>query len=146
MPSPEIDACLAALRHNPQDARALHELAGLAVAAGHRTAARTTWAGLLRQQPDHLPARIGLGNLLLADGALAEARIQYDAALATAPNLPAAHQGLARILDELGEDATAHWHRGFAGHEVAPRRFRGPGAGIPLLLLVSARGGRKHRA
>jgi len=141
MPSPEIDACLASLRRTPDDARALHELASLAAATGHRKAACTAWARALRQQPDHLPARIGLANLLLEDGALPEARMQYEAALAATPELPAAHQGLARILDELGEDASVHWHRGFAGHAVAQRRYRGPGAGIPLLLLVSARGG-----
>ena len=55
--------------------------------------------------------------------------------------MPAAHQGLARILTELGENAEEHWRKGFAGHAVVRRRHRGTGAGIPLVLLVAAVGG-----
>jgi glutathione synthase/RimK-type ligase-like ATP-grasp enzyme len=46
------------------------------------------------------------------------------------------------VLTELGEPgAEAHWQAGFTGHAVVRRRYRGSGPGVPLLLLVSARGG-----
>jgi glutathione synthase/RimK-type ligase-like ATP-grasp enzyme len=49
---------------------------------------------------------------------------------------------MARVLTELGDDAAEqHWRKGFTGHAIVTRRYRGTGTGVPLLLLVSARGG-----
>jgi hypothetical protein len=59
------------------------------------------------------------------------------------PDFAAAHQGMARILSDAGEESAAdeHWRRGFAGHATIRRPYRGRGVGISLLMLVSARGG-----
>ena len=64
---------------------------------------------------------------------------QFRAALALAPNFFLAHQGLARILSEKGEDAAEHWRKGFDGFATVARRFRGPPSAQKLLLLVSAK-------
>ncbi len=90
-----------------------------------------------------LSGRVNLGNLLAEEQDFAAARTQYEAALAADPDLAEAHQGLARVLSELGEAAAAglHWQRGFAGRALVTRPYRGTGSAVPVLLLVSARGG-----
>ena len=58
------------------------------------------------------------------------------------PSLPEAHQGMAWVLGELGLDgAEEHRRRGFAGRSLVTQPYRGTGRGVPLVLLVSARGG-----
>jgi hypothetical protein len=80
--------------------------------------------------------------LLLEDGDFTSARAYYQAALDLDPGFPEAHQGLARVLTELGDPmADEHWRPGFAGRATISRPYRGVGSGILLLLLVSARGG-----
>lgn len=135
-------AYLAMLAHNPADATALVELAALAYASGHVSAARSAYIQAVTHHPDHAVARVGLGNILHEDGDLAGAETQYRAALSEAPDLAGAHQGLARVLTDRGDDqAGPHWEAGFRGHAMSVERYRGAGEGIPLLLLVSARGG-----
>jgi hypothetical protein len=86
--------------------------------------------------------RVNLANLLREERDLAAARQHYEAALAVDPDFPEAHQGMALVLNELGlEGADRHWHRGFSGHAVISKPYRGTGMGVPLLMLVSARGG-----
>ena len=72
-----------------------------------------------------------------------EARALYQAALAIEPAHAEAHQGLARALEALGDSdaATPHWRRGFAGHNIVERPYRGRGRGPRVLLLVSVRSG-----
>jgi glutathione synthase/RimK-type ligase-like ATP-grasp enzyme len=80
--------------------------------------------------------------VLFDAGDLHGARAHYHAALETDPAFAPAHQGLARVLTEWGDAAAeAHRQRGYAGHAVVTRPFRGVGSAVPLLLLVSARGG-----
>jgi hypothetical protein len=64
-------------------------------------------------------------------------------ALVADPHFAEAHQGLARALTGLGEDAAAeqHWRLGFAGRAIVAQPYRGIMPAIPLLLLVSAKGG-----
>ncbi len=64
-------------------------------------------------------------------------------ALALAPVHPAAHQALAAILAELGDEDAAVRHRrlGFENQAVINLPYRGQGTPISLLLLVSAVGG-----
>jgi hypothetical protein len=135
-------AYLRALHIDPTHYDALNELGVLAVAGGHRSAARTAWLQAIQHHPDTPAVRVHLANLLLEDGYTADARRHYQAALDADPGLPEAHQGLARILSESGNTgAELHWQKGFAGHSVVARRYRGTGPGHSVLLLVSARGG-----
>lgn len=131
------------LRRDATHFAALNELATLAYASGHRSAARTAYEQAVRCHPDNPISRVNLGNLLADEQDFAGARVQYEAALAADPALAEAHQGLARALTELGEDAAAdpHWQKGFVGHALVTRPYRGVGAGLPVLLLVSAKGG-----
>ena len=137
------EAYLAVLRRDPAHLAALSELAALACAGGHRSAARTLCEQAARCHPDSASALIGLGNLFIEDEALAAARDAFVAALAIDPECAEAHQGLARSLTELGEVAAAepHWHKGFVGHAVILRPHRGEATPVRVLLLVAARGG-----
>jgi tetratricopeptide (TPR) repeat protein len=134
-------AYLDALHFDPRHPVALTELGGLAHTGGYMSAAREAFRQAVRFNPDYLPARLGYGDLLCEAGDPAAACLHYQAALVIDADLPRAHQGLARALHALGEDGGEHWRRGFAGHAVVSQCFRGAGAGIPLLMLVSAVGG-----
>ena len=130
------------LRFDPTHFAALNELGALAAASGHRSAARTAWQQAVLHHPGNPLGRVNLGTLLLEDGDLTGATTQFQAALAADPAFPEAHQGLARVLTELGDPAAEdHWRQGFTGHAVVTKPYRGSGPGVPLLLLVSARGG-----
>jgi hypothetical protein len=95
----------------------------------------------VRCSPHNTIALVGYGDLLDEAGDPEAACAQYRAALVVEPDMPRAHQGLARALRALGQHAEEHWQRGFVDHAVLRRRYRGVGTGIPLLLLVSAIGG-----
>jgi hypothetical protein len=135
-------AYLEVLRRDPTHLPALHELAALAKATGHRSAARTAYQQAVRYHPGDPFAHVGLGNILAEDGDTPAARQHYQAALETSPDCPEAHQGLARLLPPTAQAASSpHWKKGFAGNAVARQWYRGGTPGVPLLLLVSARGG-----
>ena len=130
------------LRRDPKNFCALNELATLAWSGGYRTAARTAYAQALAHHPDNLVARVNLANLLREEGDVAGARAHYEAALARDPGLREAHQGMAWVLGELGLDGVEeHRRRGFTGRALVTQPYRGTGLGLPLILLVSARGG-----
>jgi GNAT superfamily N-acetyltransferase len=130
------------LRLDASNFSALNEIGVLAGAGGHRSAARSAYTQAVRYHPGNPIGRINLGNLLFEDGDIAGAREQYEAVLSRDPDFPEAHQGMARVLTELQDDgAEQHSEKGFAGHAIVTRPYRGTGRGVPLLLLVSARGG-----
>jgi len=136
-------AYLDILRRDPTCLEALLELARLAQRSGHRSAARTAYLQAIHCQPGAAVARANLGGLLIETGEFAAAEAQFVAALAAEPDLAPAHLGIARVLTAMGQGARAapHWAAGFARGWLAPQPYRGLGAGIPILLLVSARGG-----
>jgi len=130
------------LRRDPTHLAALNELGTLAFSGGFRSAARTAYLQAVQHHPGNKIVRVNLANLLREERDLAAARLHYEAALAIDPDFPEAHQGMALVLNELGlEGADAHWHRGFSGRSVVSKPYRGTGTGVPLLMLVSARGG-----
>src|ERR1700722_748940 len=130
------------LRHDPTHFFALNELGTLAYSGGYRSAARTAYLQAVQHHPGNKTVRVNLANLLREENDLAAARLHYEAALALDPDFPEAHQGMAVVLSELGlEGADRHWHRGYSGHSVVSKPYRGTGTGVPLLMLVSARGG-----
>lgn len=135
-------AYLEALRCDPTDICALNELASLALSGGFRSAARSACLQAVRHHPANKVAHVNLANLLRLEHDLEAARRHYEAALAIDPEMHEAHQGLGSVLDELGAPG-ADWHRdkGYSGHALVTLPYRGTGTGIPVLLLVSARGG-----
>ena len=135
-------AYIEVLRQDPRNFSALNELATLAWSGGYRSAARTAYTQAVAHHPDNVVARVNLGNLLREEQDVAGARAQYEAALALDPELHEAHQGMAWVLGELGLDAAAdHRRRGFTGRAMVTQPYRGTGHGVPIVLLVSARGG-----
>ncbi len=118
------------LRQDPTHLSALNELGTLAFSGGFRSAARTAYLQAVRHHPGDKIVRVNLANLLREERDLAAARLHYEAALAVDPDFPEAHQGMAWVLNELGlEGADRHWHRGFSGHAVVSKPYRGSGDG-----------------
>jgi tetratricopeptide (TPR) repeat protein len=135
-------AYLDILRHDPTHFFALNELGTLAYSGGYRSAARTAYLQAVQHHPANKTVRVNLANLLREETDLAGARLHYEAALAIDPEFPEAHQGMAAVLNELGiEGADHHRQKGYSGHAAVSRPYRGTGTAVPLLMLVSARGG-----
>jgi hypothetical protein len=135
-------AYLEILRRDPTHFSALNELATLAYAGGFRSAARTAYLQAVHHHPGNKIARVNLANLLREEHDLTAARLHYQAALDLDANFHEAHRGMASVLNELGLDgAERHWQKGFSGHAVVSKPYRGTGVALPLLMLVSARGG-----
>jgi len=130
------------LREDPTNAWALIELGNLALAGGFRSAAKTAYAEAIKHHPANSVARVNLANLLRVDHDSAAAKLQYEAALAIDAHLHEAHQGMAWALKDLDPDAAErHLQMGFVGHALVTKPYRGAKQGLPLLLLVCARGG-----
>ncbi len=133
-------AYLEALRLDPTCFDALNDLGALTYASGHRSAARTAYRQAVQCHPRNPIGRVNLANILAEDGDHAAAQAHYVAALEVDPDFPEAHQGLARIFSDLGDErAELHRQKGFLGHAIDPRRCRGNGPGVPILLLATER-------
>ncbi|MGD0144781.1 MAG: tetratricopeptide repeat protein [Rhizomicrobium sp.] len=136
-------AYVAVLQRDQTHFGALTNLASLALASGHRSAALTAYRQAAEQHPDNPTALVNYAGALLDDEKAAEAREFYERALGLWPAHAEAHQGLARALEALGdsEAAAPHWRAGFAGHNIVSRPYRGHGTAPRVLLLVSIRSG-----
>jgi hypothetical protein len=135
-------AYLEVVRADPTNVYALIELGNLALAGGFRSAAKSAYAEAIKHHPSNAVARVNLGNLLRADNDSAAAKLQYEEALAIDAHLHEAHQGMAWVLKDVDHDAAErHLQMGFVGRALVTKPYRGAGSGIPLLLLVCARGG-----
>jgi hypothetical protein len=135
-------AYMEVVRSDPTNFYALNELGNLALAGGFRSAARTAYSEAIKHHPANPIARVNLANLLRGDNALAAARLHYEAALAIDAHMHEAHQGMAWVLKDIDRDAAErHLQLGFLGHALVTKPYRGAEIGIPLLLIVCARGG-----
>jgi tetratricopeptide (TPR) repeat protein len=70
---------------------------------GDREMAAREFEAALRQQPEYVPALIGIGNLSFEREALEEAEVFYRRALDTAPGHPGASNNLAMVYLARGE-------------------------------------------
>jgi hypothetical protein len=130
-------AYLDILRADPTHFSALTDLGALLVASGHRKAARRVYAQAVAVHPGNPTGQTNLGHLLYQEDEPDAAEACYRAALAADPEFAPAHQGLARILSDRGENAEIHFAKGFA-NPVTSRPCRGAD-GPRVLLLVSAK-------
>jgi Tetratricopeptide repeat len=131
------------LRRKPDHSAALNDFGTLVLKAGYCEAARSLFGAAVRHHPDNPNGHVNLANLLLLLGDYGTAQNHFEAALRLDPDHIHAHRGISNLLAELGDEVNARRHRdlGFKGHAVAPLPYRGHGAPIRVLLLVSAAGG-----
>ena len=131
------------LGRQPSHRLALNNLGTLLHSTGYRSAARTAYAEAVARHPEDPMSRVNLGNVLYEAGEFAAAREHYETALRFDPAHAEAHQGMAYVLTELGDEAGAQWHRrkGFEHRALVELPYRGEGAPVTLLLLVSSIGG-----
>jgi len=134
---------LALLARAPTHFGALNDFGTMLLATGFRDAARTVFEQAVRHHPERPGGHVNLANLLLALGEHTPAREHFETALKLAPDHVHAHRGLANLLADIGDDAGARRHRdrGFKGHALTTLPYHGDGAGLSVLLLVSALGG-----
>jgi hypothetical protein len=135
-------AYLEVLRRDSTNFEALIELGNLALAGGFRSAAKTAYAEAIKHHPANPIARVNLANVMRGDNDSAAAKLHYEAALAIDAHMHEAHEGMAWVLKDIEPDAAEkHLQLGFLGRALVTRPYRGDKIGIPLLLLVCARGG-----
>ena len=137
------NAYLDLLKREPGHRLALNNLGTLLHATGYRTAARTAYTEAVTRHPSDPMSLVNLANVLYEASEFAAARSHYEAALIVEPGHIEAHRGLAYVLAELGDEDGAQYHRrrGFEDCPVVEMPYRGQGAPVSLLLLVSAAGG-----
>jgi hypothetical protein len=131
------------LERMPTHFGALTNLGSLLFERGRHADARPYVLAAAAVQPGDAVAQINLGHLHAAAGDDDAARAAYAAALAAKPGLVHAHLGLAELAGRAGDDAGARAHLDAAFDEPKAWSFpyRGNGAPLKLLLLVSAFGG-----
>ncbi len=131
------------LRCTPTDFGVLNDFGTLALTAGYKDAARSLFAEAVRHHPDNPNGQVNLANLLLLSGEPEAARIHFEAALRADPDHIHAHRGMGNLLAELGDLPGARRHRdkGFTRHFQTTLPYRGEGAPISVLQLISAAGG-----
>ena len=131
------------LKRDPTCLEALLELSRLALRSGHRSAAITCCRQAIFCHPEEPAAHVNLGELLIESGEFAAARAAFAAG---AGGLA----GPGRCAPGHGPRAHGAWRSrggrrplapGLADGWLAPQPYRGAGPPVPLLLLVSARGG-----
>jgi tetratricopeptide (TPR) repeat protein/glutathione synthase/RimK-type ligase-like ATP-grasp enzyme len=131
------------LRRAPTHFGALNQFGTLLAEMGAIDAACRVYAEAILHHPANPMARVNLANLLLRANRHDEARGHYETALQLDPDYAPAHQGLGAVLADLGDrpSAQAHFRRGFREHAVSTLPYRGTGAPVRLLQLISSGGG-----
>ena len=131
------------LELEPSHLGALNRLGALLAAAGENALALEVFAEAVRQHPRDAMSRVNLANLLVKDEQFEPAREQLMQALDIQIDFLPAHAGLAFVLSRLGEPelGALHGRVAFADKCCVEGRFRGTGAPIRVLELISTRGG-----
>ncbi|MGH7715232.1 MAG: tetratricopeptide repeat protein, partial [Vulcanimicrobiaceae bacterium] len=130
------------LAREPGHARTLNALGLLFYKTGSRTAAQTAFAEAASKHPKDVASHLNLAYTFVFNSRFDDARRHYERVLELDPEHPMAHQGLAYVLDELGDSARARRHRTSGFREaVSEGSYRGEGEPVRVLLVCSALGG-----
>ena len=134
---------IALLGYEPSHLGALNRLGELLARAGENLLAREVFSEAVARHPSSATCRVNLANLLIKNNELLEARGHLEDALAIDSDFRAAHAGLAFVLPRLGETelATLHGRIAFQGRCMVGAIYRGERPPIPVLELISTRGG-----
>jgi tetratricopeptide (TPR) repeat protein len=130
------------LAKQPGDVRTLNALGRLLYKSGARTAAQIAFAEAVSRHPDDVESNLNLAYTFVFMSRFDDARRHYEKALEVDPEHPMAHQGLAYVLSELGDEEGALRHRGSVFREpIIEGSYRGEGEPVRVLLLCSILGG-----
>jgi glutathione synthase/RimK-type ligase-like ATP-grasp enzyme len=134
---------IALLELEPTHLGALNRLGGLLARASENYLAREVFSEAVARHPADATSRVNLANLLIKNDEFEQAREQLEQALAIDPNFDPAHAGLAFVLSRLDEPelAARHGRIAFRRQCIVGAPYRGEGAPIPVLELISTRGG-----
>lgn len=135
-------AYAAILTKEPGEPRTLNALGRLLYKTGARTAAQLAFAEAASRNPDDVESHLNVAYTFVFNSRFVEARRHYERALELDPQHPMAHQGLAYVLGELGDETAAEKHRGEGFREpIVEGKYHGEGEPVRVLLLSSALGG-----
>ena len=130
------------LKKAPNHFDALNEMGELLTNMRFRKAACTIYARLVKHYPDNAMGHINYANVLAKSEKADEAIEHYRIALKLNPHFSEAHQGLAYLLTEAGDEENAILHRqkGFENRPLMVFPYSGKGNPITILLLASVIG------
>ena len=131
------------LELDPSHLGALSRLGALLASAGENALAVEIFAEAVRQHPGDAMSHVNLANLLIKGEQHESARDELMQALAVQADFLPAHAALAFVLARLGDPelAALHGRVAFADKCWVESKFRGKGAPIRVLELISTRGG-----
>jgi glutathione synthase/RimK-type ligase-like ATP-grasp enzyme len=137
------DNWIALLELEPTHLGALNRLGGLLARASENYLAREVFSEAVARHPADAMSRVNLANLLIKNDQFGQARAHLEEALAIDPNFDPAHAGLAFVLSRLNEPelAARHGRIAFRQQCIVGAPYRGDGEPIPVLELISTRGG-----
>ena len=130
------------LGRRPGHVKILNALGLLLYKTGDRKAAQIAFGQAAEADPSDLSSQLNVAYTYVFESRFAEARAHYERALAIDPGNRMAHQGLAYVLSELGDEEAAQDHRDKGFLEPVWRgTYRGEGDAVSVLLLCSLFGG-----
>lgn len=128
------------LRRDATHFGALNDFGMLLFRAGRREEALTCFRSAVEQHPRNAIGHANLGLLLLRGGDAEAALEQYEIAAGLDPRNAETRRGLALALEAAGQRDRAADHRdaAFRTQPVMTLPYRGTGAGVRVLSIVSA--------
>ncbi len=131
------------LKHDHRHLATLINFSVLLYQTGFTSAARIASQAAITFHPDNPKGHTNFADLLVYDKKLETARAHYEAALRIDPAHLNAHRGLAVIFWELGDEERARHHQSiqFQNQPLETLPYLGTAEPVPLLVLMSARGG-----
>jgi hypothetical protein len=131
------------LKRDPKHLTTLISFSVLLDKTGFTSAARTAAQAAIAFHPGNPKAHINFADLSMYEKKFETARAHYEAALRIDPGHLNAHRGLALIFWELGDEESARHHQSiqFQNQPLESLPYLGTGEPVPLLVLMSARGG-----